>query len=51
MEECISSGLRVPAPAWVPALTAFEDELFYGTVSEINPFQAAFGHGVPPQQW
>lgn len=25
-------------PAWVPVLTAFDNELFYGTVSEINPF-------------
>ena len=25
-------------PAWVPDLTALDDELLYGTVSIINPF-------------
>lgn len=38
-------------PCLLPALTACDDELLYGTVSEINHFlpQVAFGHGVSSQ--
>lgn len=43
-------GSRI-LPCLVPALTAPDDDLLYGSVSEINHFlpQVAFGHGVSSQ--
>lgn len=49
LSQFLSTG---SCPAWVPAITAFDEELLYGNMSETNHFfpQVTFDHGVSSQE-